>query len=123
MVKQKRWLLQEQQSKDENKAKARARYKVDLEKKKASGATATRVSPVISLHVVDNTYVYYSRLSRTSNQKKRSKQRLEYPQKQDENKIKARARYKSDSEMKASVCDSYKASPEKVSPSHKSSRG
>ena len=51
--------------------------------------------------------------------KKRSKQRAEYLQKQDdilsqENKAKARARYKADPEMKkASVRDSYKADPEK----------
>ena len=51
--------------------------------------------------------------------KKRSKQRAEYLQKQDnilsqENKAKARARYKADPEMKkASVSDSYKADPEK----------
>eukprot|EP00731_Ephydatia_muelleri_P011467 Em0006g361a len=53
------------------------------------------------------------------NQKKRSKQRAEYLQKQDdilsqENKAKARARYKADPEKKkASVRDSYKADPEK----------
>ena len=44
------------------------------------------------------------------NQKKRSKQRAEYLQKQDENKAKARALYKADSDKKkASVRDSYKA--------------
>ena len=53
------------------------------------------------------------------NQKKRSKQRAEYLQKQDDilsqqNKAKARARYKADPEKeKASVRDSYKADPEK----------
>eukprot|EP00731_Ephydatia_muelleri_P034500 Em0063g5a len=53
------------------------------------------------------------------NRKKRSKQRAEYLQKQDdilsqENKAKARARYKADPEKKkASVRDSYKAGPEK----------
>ena len=53
------------------------------------------------------------------NRKKRSKQRAEYLQKQDdilsqENKAKARARYKADPEKKkASVRDSYKADPEK----------
>ena len=53
------------------------------------------------------------------NQKKRSKQRAEYLQKQDdifsqENKAKVRARYKADPEKKkASVRDSYKADPEK----------
>ena len=53
------------------------------------------------------------------NRKKRSKQRAEYLQKQDDilsqgNKAKARARYKADPETKkASVCDSYKADPEK----------
>ena len=53
------------------------------------------------------------------NQKKRSKQRAEYLQKQDdilsqENKAKARARYMADPEKKkASVRDSYKADPEK----------
>ncbi|KAL5489510.1 hypothetical protein EMCRGX_G018608 [Ephydatia muelleri] len=53
------------------------------------------------------------------NRKKRSKQRAEYLQKQDdilsqENKAKARARYKADPERKkASVRDSYKADPEK----------
>eukprot|EP00731_Ephydatia_muelleri_P026578 Em0018g678a len=52
------------------------------------------------------------------NEKKRSKQRAEYLQKQDdilsqENKAKARARYKADPEKKASVRDSYKADPEK----------
>ena len=53
------------------------------------------------------------------NRKKRSKQRAEYLQKQDdilsqENKAKARARYKADLEKKkASVRDSYKADPEK----------
>ena len=53
------------------------------------------------------------------NQKQRSKQRAEYLQKQDdilsqENKAKARARYKADPEKKkASVRDSYKADPEK----------
>ena len=53
------------------------------------------------------------------NRKKRSKQRAEYLQKQDdilsqENKAKARARYKADPEKKkASVPDSYKADPEK----------
>ena len=52
------------------------------------------------------------------NRKKRSKQRVEYLQKQDdilsqENKAKARARYKADPEKKASVRDSYKADPEK----------
>eukprot|EP00731_Ephydatia_muelleri_P011099 Em0005g1685a len=53
------------------------------------------------------------------NQKKRSKQRAEYLQKQDdilsqENKAKARARYKADREKKkASVRDSYKADTEK----------
>ena len=61
------------QKQDENKAKA---YKADPDKKKASVTTATRprrrLVPVISLHVVDNTCVYYSRPSRTSNQKKRS---------------------------------------------------
>ena len=45
------------------------------------------------------------------NQKKRSKQRAEYLQKQDENKAKARALYKANPEKKkASVRDSYKAS-------------
>ncbi|KAL5500051.1 hypothetical protein EMCRGX_G011546 [Ephydatia muelleri] len=48
----------------------------------------------------------------------RSKQRVEYLQTQDnilsqENKAKARARYKADPEKKASVRDSYKADPEK----------
>ena len=53
------------------------------------------------------------------NRKKRSKQRAEYLQKQDDilsqqNKAKARARYKADPEKKkASVHDSYKADPEK----------
>ena len=53
------------------------------------------------------------------NRKKRSKQRAEYLQKQgdilsQENKAKARARYKADPEKKkASVRDSYKADPEK----------
>eukprot|EP00731_Ephydatia_muelleri_P011470 Em0006g364a len=53
------------------------------------------------------------------NRKKRSKQRAEYLQKQDDilsqqNKDKARARYKADPEKKkASVRDSYKANPEK----------
>eukprot|EP00731_Ephydatia_muelleri_P038896 Em0974g1a len=53
------------------------------------------------------------------NRKKRSKQRAEYLQKQDDilsqqNKAKARARYKADPEKKkASVRDSYKADPEK----------
>ncbi|KAL5517533.1 hypothetical protein EMCRGX_G003092 [Ephydatia muelleri] len=53
------------------------------------------------------------------NRKKRSKQRAEYLQKQDDilsqqNKDKARARYKADPEKKkASVRDSYKADPEK----------
>ena len=48
------------------------------------------------------------------NQKKRSKQRAEYLQKQDENKAKARALYKADPEKKkASVRDSYKVDPEK----------
>ncbi|KAL5473086.1 hypothetical protein EMCRGX_G027528 [Ephydatia muelleri] len=53
------------------------------------------------------------------NRKKRSKQRAEYLQKQDdilsqENKAKARARYKADPEKKkTSVRDSYKADPEK----------
>ena len=48
------------------------------------------------------------------NQKKRSKQRAEYLQKQDENKAKARALYKANPEKKkASVRDSYKADPEK----------
>ena len=53
------------------------------------------------------------------NRKKRSKQRAEYLQKQDDilsqgNKAKARARYKADPETKkASVRDSYKADPEK----------
>eukprot|EP00731_Ephydatia_muelleri_P018678 Em0011g718a len=53
------------------------------------------------------------------NRKKRSKQRAEYLQKEDdilsqENKAKARARYKADPEKKkASVRDSYKADPEK----------
>ena len=53
------------------------------------------------------------------NRKKRSKQRAEYLQKQDDilsqkNKAKARARYKADLEKKkASVRDSYKADPEK----------
>ncbi|KAL5476163.1 hypothetical protein EMCRGX_G026077 [Ephydatia muelleri] len=53
------------------------------------------------------------------NRKKRSKQRAEYLQKQDDilsqqNKAKARARYKADPEKKkASVRNSYKADPEK----------
>eukprot|EP00731_Ephydatia_muelleri_P027641 Em0019g514a len=53
------------------------------------------------------------------NQKKRSKQRAEYLQKREdilsqENKAKARARYKADPEKKkASVRDTYKADPEK----------
>ena len=54
------------------------------------------------------------------NRKKRSKQRAEYLQKQDdilsqENKAKARARYKADPEKKkaSAVRDSYKADPEK----------
>ena len=53
------------------------------------------------------------------NRKKRSKQRAEYLQKQDDvlsqhNKAKTRARYKADPEKKkASVRDSYKADPEK----------
>ena len=53
------------------------------------------------------------------NRKKKSKQRAEYLQKQDDilsqqNKAKARARYKADPEKKkASVRDSYKADPEK----------
>ena len=53
------------------------------------------------------------------NRKKRSKQRAEYLQKQDDilsqqNKDKARARYKADpKKKKASVRDSYKADPEK----------
>ena len=53
------------------------------------------------------------------NRKKRSKQRAKYLQKQDDilsqdNKAKARARYKADPEKKkASVRDSYKADPEK----------
>ena len=48
------------------------------------------------------------------NQKKRSKQRAEYLQKQDKNKAKARALYKADPEKKkASVHDSYKADSEK----------
>ena len=50
------------------------------------------------------------------NQKKRSKQRAEYLQKQDENKAKARALYKADPDpekKKVSVRDSYKADPEK----------
>eukprot|EP00731_Ephydatia_muelleri_P007606 Em0003g1854a len=52
-------------------------------------------------------------------QKKRSKQRAEYLQKREdilsqENKAKARARYKADPEKKkASVRDTYKADPEK----------
>ena len=47
------------------------------------------------------------------NQKKRSKQRAEYLQKQDENKAKARVLYKANPEkMKASVRDSYKANNE-----------
>ena len=48
------------------------------------------------------------------NQKKRSKQRAEYLQKQDENKAKDQALYKANPEKKkASVSDSYKADPEK----------
>ena len=47
------------------------------------------------------------------NQKKRSKQRAEYLQKQDENKAKARALYKANPEIKVSVRDSYKADLEK----------
>ena len=53
-----------------------------------------KVSPVISIHVVDNTYVYYSRPSRTSNQKKRSQQQAKYLQKQDQNNTKARVRFR-----------------------------
>ena len=52
------------------------------------------------------------------NQKKRSKQRAEYLQKQDENRAKARALYKANPEKKASVRDSYKADPEKKRPLH-----
>ena len=72
--------------KTRTKLKPERRYKVDPEKKKASVATAAR------LHVVGNTYVYFSRPSRTSNQKKRTKRHAKYLQKQDENKTKARAR-------------------------------
>ena len=50
-------------------------------------------------------------------QKKRSKQRAEYLQKQDENNTKARVLYKANPEKKkASVRDSYKADPEKKKP-------
>ncbi|KAL5496312.1 hypothetical protein EMCRGX_G012568 [Ephydatia muelleri] len=58
------------------------------------------------------------------NQKKRSKQRAEYLQKREdilsqENKAKARARYKADPEKKkASVRDTYKADPEKKASVH-----
>eukprot|EP00731_Ephydatia_muelleri_P033384 Em0028g59a len=60
------------------------------------------------------------------NRKKRYKQRAEYLQKQEdilsqENKAKARARYKADPEKKASVRDSYKADPEKKKASKKAS--
>ena len=55
------------------------------------------------------------------NQKKRSKQRAEYLQKQDENKTKARALYKADPEKKASVRDSFKADPEKMKASARDS--
>ena len=54
------------------------------------------------------------------NQKKRSKQRAEYLQKREdilsqENKAKARERYKADPEKKkASVRDTYKADPKKI---------
>ena len=49
---------------------------------------------------------------------------MQEQQLKDENKAKARARYKVDPEKKASVRDSYKACLEKkVSPSHKSTRG
>eukprot|EP00731_Ephydatia_muelleri_P002460 Em0001g2460a len=63
------------------------------------------------------------------NQKKRSKQRAEYLQKREdilsqENKAKARARYKADPEKKkASVRDTYKADPEKKKASAAISRG
>ena len=73
--------------------------------------------------MVDNTCVYYSRPSRTSNQKRSISNERNTSKSKTRTKLKPIARYKSDSEMKASVCDSYKACPEKVSPSHKSSRG
>ena len=66
-----------------------------------------------------NRYFGCSELNAFAYRKKRSKQRAEYLQKQDdilsqENKAKARARYKAAPEKKkTSVRDSYKADPEK----------
>ena len=86
---------------------------------KAANYTPTCTRTKFILCSYRSLILWLVKLMPSRNRKKRSKQRAEYLQKQDdilsqENKAKPRARYKADPEKKkASVRDSYKADPEK----------